>query len=90
MMRKAAAQLEATFTEGKVEDAAFLTFASGMLGAMPEELMGSVMEQLDIGKILSSLQAGGNQDIIDELLANAGGSTEDIVSGIDGENKKDP
>lgn len=84
VMLKAAAVLSESYADGKMDDGDFLLFAHSLLSAFPPELLGNVLEQLDIEKILASLQASGNQDIIDELINTAGGSTGDVVSGIEG------
>lgn len=73
-MKKTAILFTAAYADGKLDDADFLNFAHGLVSALPEDMVGTVLEELDVDKILQSLQASGNQDIIDEIINSAGGA----------------
>lgn len=79
-MQGAADKLQESYADGKMEDEDFLQFAHGVLTALPKELIGNTLQELNIEEIMASLQASGNQDVIEDLITNAG-STEEAVNG---------
>lgn len=73
-MKAAADKLIEANIDGKMEDGDFLTFAHSVLSAMPSELVGNTLEELDIQEVLSSLASNGNTDAIEDLITNYEGS----------------
>jgi hypothetical protein len=61
-----------SYSDGKVEDKDFLNFAYKFVQALPPELGGSLIGELNIDEIMKSLDESGSENVIEELLNNAG------------------
>jgi hypothetical protein len=61
-----------SYSDGKVEDKDFLNFAYKFVQALPQDLGGSLIGELNIEAIMKSLNESGSEDVIEELLNNAG------------------
>ena len=66
----AVAAFAESYSDGKMDDKDFLTFAYKIIQAMPKDLYGNMLEELDIDSIMKSLNESGNEDVIEEILNN--------------------
>ena len=67
-LEDAIASFAESYADGKMDDKDFLTFAYKIIQAMPADLYGTMLDELNIDDIMKSLDESGNQDVIEELL----------------------
>ena len=67
-LEEATASFAEAYSDGKIDDKDFLTFAYKLVQSLPADLYGNVLNELNIDDIMKSLDESGNQDVIEELI----------------------
>jgi len=71
-LEAAMASFADAYANGHISDKDFLSFAHKLVQALPPELAGNLLKELNVEEIMKSLEETGNLGVIEELINNAG------------------